>query len=110
MKGEKFMAISYTYPRVDVNTTALTRRILTETVDDTIVMLSIFNSKCGPIDTINRIHGISQFESIYGSLDDDILGNTGLNIRNWLSNGGTVYAMRHVPSQNSTNSYYDTTE
>lgn len=105
MKGEKFMAISYTYPRVDVNTTALTRRILTETVDDTISMLSIFNSKGGPVDTITRIHGISQFESIYGSLDDDMLGNTGLNIKNWLSNGGTVYAMRHIPSENSIESY-----
>ena len=107
MKGEKFMAISYTYPRVDVNTTALTRRVLNETIDDTIVMLSIFNSKCGPIDTISRIHGISQFESIYGSVDDDVLDNTGLNIRNWLSNGGTVYAMRHVPTSVAAEAYYN---
>lgn len=110
MKGEKFMAISYTYPRVDVNTTALTRRILNETFDDTIVMLSIFNAKCGPVNTINRIHGINQFESIYGPLDDEVFGCTGLNIKNWLSSGGTVYALRHIPTQASANLYYGTTD
>lgn len=107
MKGEKFMAISYTYPRVDVNTTALTRKILTENVEDTLVMLSIFSASIGPVDTINRIHTLSQFESIYGTITEKEFGNNGLNIKNWLNNGGTVYAMRHEPSYNDARQYYD---
>ena len=89
------MSISYTYPRVDVVTTALQRQTYNETIDDTLVMFAPFKSSMGPMDEIKRIHSLEEFEAIYGTTNYSVMGHTGLNIRNWLNNGGTVYAMRH---------------
>ena len=89
------MSISYTYPRVDVVTTALQRQTYNETIDDTLVMFAPFKSSMGPMDEIKRIHSLGEFEATYGTTDYSVMGHTGLNIRNWLNNGGTVYAMRH---------------
>ena len=89
------MSISYTYPRVDVVTTALQRQTYNETIDDTLVMFAPFKSSMGPMDEIKRIHSLGEFEATYGTTNYSVMGHTGLNIRNWLNNGGTVYAMRH---------------
>jgi hypothetical protein len=92
---KEIMAISYTYPRVDVITKALQRQTYTQTVDDTLVLFAPFKAAMGPMDEIIRIHSLGEFEETYGAITYSEWGQTGLNIRNWLENGGTVYAMRH---------------
>jgi hypothetical protein len=92
---KEIMPISYTYPRVDVITNALQRQTYTQTVDDTLVLFAPFKASMGPMDEIIRIHSLGEFEETYGAITYPEWGQTGLNIRNWLENGGTVYAMRH---------------
>lgn len=87
------MAKNYTYPRVDVSTTALTHSSSRPQAEDTLILFAPFLSDRGPTDTIVKIHSLEEFRSVYG-LDSTRMERTLLNISNWLVAGGTVYAFR----------------
>jgi hypothetical protein len=88
------MAYDFTYPRVDVTTTALKRKTLSETVEDTLVLFAPFKGSYGPVNEIVICHSYSDFTDSFGDLDYDVNGQNGIQIKNWLDNGGTVYAVR----------------
>lgn len=95
---------TYTYPRVDITTTALSRPVLTENVPDTLVLFAPFKAELGPVNQIVVCHTRSEFEETFGQIDYSIQGQNGLNILHWLSNGGTVYAARlATPDDNTYN-------
>lgn len=84
----------YTYPRVDITTTALSRPILIENVPDTLVLFAPFKADIGPLNKIVICHSLEEFESTFGAIDYSVQGQNGLNIQHWLRSGGTVYAAR----------------
>ena len=88
------MAIFYTHPRVDINKTAITRQRLVESEPDSLRLFAPFKSSFGPTNEISILHDISDFTQTYGEFNFDQQGQTALNIRNWLLQGGTVYGMR----------------
>ena len=92
----------YTYPRVDITTTALSRPVLTENVPDTLVLFAPFRANIGPVNQFVICHSRADFETTFGTIDYTIQGQNGLNILHWLNNGGTVYAVR-VASENNAN-------
>jgi hypothetical protein len=88
------MAIFYTHPRVDISKTAITRKTLTESNPDSIRLFAPFKSSYGPTNEIKILHTEADFIANYGDFNFNQQGQNALNIRNWLHNGGTVYAMR----------------
>ena len=88
------MAIFYTHPRVDINKTAITRQRLVESEPDSLRLFAPFKASFGPTNEISILHDISDFTQPYGEFNFDQQGQTALNIRNWLLQGGTVYGMR----------------
>lgn len=84
----------YTYPRVDITTTALSRPVLNENVPDTLVLFAPFKADLGPVNQFVICHTRAEFETTFGTIDYAIQGQNGLNILHWLNNGGTVYAVR----------------
>lgn len=84
----------YTYPRVDITTTALSRPVLTENVPDTLVLFAPFKANIGPLNKIVVCHSLEEFETTFGAIDYVVQGQNGLNIQHWLRSGGTVYAAR----------------
>jgi len=90
------MAKVYTYPHVQVNTYARTHRTVNPSQEDTTAAFFAFVSKYGPANEIKRIFSLEEFINEYGDLDFATQGQTALNIANWLTYGGTVYAYRMV--------------
>jgi hypothetical protein len=88
------MAYDFTYPRVDITTTALKRKTLSETVEDTLVLFAPFKGSYGPINKVVIVHSYDEFADTFGELSYEISGQNGIQIKNWLDNGGTVYAVR----------------
>jgi hypothetical protein len=88
--------INKVYPHVNITTTAIVRpEPFTE--DDSATALFVqFKAKKGLSDAIQPIYTLSQFTSEYGQADFDYQGRTILNIYNWLSAGGRIYALRLV--------------
>jgi len=84
---------NYSYPRVVLNTHALTHSVTT-TATDTTVLFSVFVASKGPIGSVVHIHSLSEFKEIFGDLDITRNGETALNIYNWLTYGGTIYGVR----------------
>ena len=85
---------THVYPRVDVSTKALTHSSVGAAAEDTTVLFVPLCTKKGPSAVVTPVHSLSEFITTFGSLDYDINGQTALNVYNWLSNGGTVYAWR----------------
>ena len=88
------MALNYNFPRVDVTTTALQRKNLSPVTEDTLVLFAPFKGSYGPINEVVICHSYADFTDSFGELDYDINGQNGIQIKNWLDNGGTVYAVR----------------
>jgi hypothetical protein len=65
---------TYTYPRVDITTTALSRPVLTENVPDTLVLFAPFKAELGPVNQIVVCHTRSEFEETFGQIDYSIQG------------------------------------
>lgn len=110
--------INYVYPHVEVSTTALKhKRVATEESTAT-VLFAPFCSDKGPDDKIEKIYSLDDFINIYGTPNINDTYGAGkvnylnkLNIVNWLSSGGAVYAVRltaNVESR-STNKVVSTT-
>lgn len=85
---------NYTYPRVETKVNALLHSSSVPEPDDTTVLFMPLITTFGPTKTVKRIHSLSEFISIYGSLDFDKNGISALTTYNWLTNGGTIYAYR----------------
>lgn len=84
---------NYSYPRVVLNTHALTHSVSTSATDTT-VLFSVFASSKGPTGEVVHVHSLSEFKEIFGDLDIARNGETALNIYNWLTYGGTLYGVR----------------
>ena len=96
IKGGKSMLINKIYPHVNVTTTALLRRT-GEVVNDSATTLFVpFISKKGPANEVRKIYSLNQFIAEYGEPDFAYQGRTILNIYNWLTAGGAIYALRLV--------------
>jgi len=93
--------ITQIYPHVNVSTRALLRRYVEPTDTGATTLFAPFYSKQGPANEIIKIYNLSQFIDKYGEPDLTYQGRTILNIYNWLTAGGAVYAMRLV-SPNAT--------
>lgn len=88
--------ITKIYPHVNVSTKALLRRYVEPTESGATTLFAPFYSKKGPSNEIVKIYNLSQFTEVYGEPDFSTQGRTILNIVNWLTAGGAVYAMRLV--------------
>ena len=88
------MALNYNFPRVDVTTTALQRKNLSPVTEDTLVLFAPFKGSYGPVNEIVICHSYADFTDSFGELDYNVNGQNGIQIKNWLDNGGTVYAIR----------------
>lgn len=88
------MAKNYTYPRVTLSTTAINRVKATPNVDDTTIYFTPIIADKGPIATLTKVHTLKEFYSIFGEISYSKIGQTGLNIANWLTSGGTLLTYR----------------
>jgi hypothetical protein len=96
IKEEEIMLINKIYPHVNVTTTALLRTTA-EGLDTGATALFVpFISKKGPANEVKKIFNLNQFIAEYGEPDLDYQGRTILNVFNWLTAGGSVYALRLV--------------
>jgi len=90
------MLINKIYPHVNVTTTALLRTSA-EGIDTGATALFVpFISKKGPANEVKKIFNLNQFIAEYGEPDLAYQGRTILNVFNWLTAGGAVYALRLV--------------
>jgi len=88
--------INKVYPHVNVTTKALIRTI-PEIVDTGATSLFVpFYSKKGLSGKVQKIYNLNQFIAEYGEPDFAYQGRTVLDIYNWLSAGGSIYALRLV--------------
>jgi len=88
------MAI-YTYPHVNISTTANKRKTATVAESNATTLLAPFTCDRGPENELVAIDNFSDFVQTYGELDYSIADQRQiLNIGNWLSNGGRVLACR----------------
>jgi len=88
--------INKVYPHVNITTTAIVRPVPFTEDDSATALFVPFRAKKGLSDEIQPIYTLSQFISEYGQADFDYQGRTILNIYNWLSAGGRIYALRLV--------------
>jgi len=90
------MLINKIYPHVNVTTTALLRTTA-EGLDTGATALFVpFISKKGPANEVKKIFNLNQFIAEYGEPDLAYQGRTILNVFNWLTAGGSIYALRLV--------------
>ena len=99
------MAI-FKYPRVDIEEIKNIYRPSSDdnTKTDSIVLFEPFK---GPSNEMRIIHSLDEFISTYGEPSYEMDGQNSLQIRNWLNNGGTVYAMRLENDDHSVRARYD---
>jgi hypothetical protein len=88
--------ITKIYPHVNITTTAIVRPEAVIEDDGATALFVPFRAKKGLSDEIQKIYTLSQFISEYGEADFEYQGRTILNIYNWLSAGGRIYALRLV--------------
>jgi hypothetical protein len=89
--------INKVYPHVNITTTAIVRPVPFTEDDSATALFVPFRAKKGLSDAIQPIYTLSQFTSEYGNMPDfEYQGRTILNIYNWLSAGGRIYALRLV--------------
>lgn len=92
---------NYSYPRVITSVTALPRSNARPAAEDTTVLFVPIISETGPAGELLKIHSLEEYRSKFGL--DERLGLTLLNISNWLTSGGTLYAYRFInPSSSAT--------
>lgn len=92
----------YTYPRVNVNKTLVEKRNITPYKEDTTVLFVPIVADKGPTGEIVRIYSLTEFISVFGELNYEKQGQIALNIANWLSSGGTIYAYRVIENESAT--------
>ena len=102
------MAI-FKYPRVDIEEIKNIYRPSSDdnTKTDSIVLFAPFKGNFGPSNEMRIIHSLDEFKSTYGEPSYEMDGQNSLQIRNWLKNGGTVYAMRLEDDDHSVRARYD---
>ena len=102
------MAI-FKYPRVDIEEIKNIYRPSSDdnTKTDSIVLFAPFKGNFGPSNEMRIIHSLDEFISTYGDPSYEMDGQNSLQIRNWLNNGGTVYAMRLENDDHSVRARYD---
>jgi hypothetical protein len=88
--------INKVYPHVNVTTKALLRTIPEIAESGATSLFAPFYSKKGPSGKIQRIFNLNQFVAEYGEPDFSYQGRSILDIYNWLSAGGSLYALRLV--------------
>lgn len=91
------MARIYSYPRVDTSVTAVVHSTDFPEAPDTTVLFVPFVSEKGPFNKIVKIHSLEEFQSTFGEIKhyyERIGKDTAFMIMNWLTAGGTIYAVR----------------
>jgi len=86
--------INKIYPHVQVTTTALARTYAQAVESGATTLFVPFYSKKGLNNEVQKIYNLNQFITEYGNPDFDYQGRGVLNIYNWLSAGGAIYALR----------------
>lgn len=87
----------YSYPRVNTSVTALVHSNALPEAKDTTVLFVPFVSERGPVNEVVKIHSLEEFQTTFGEIKNyytRIGKNTAFMIMNWLSAGGTIYAVR----------------
>jgi hypothetical protein len=95
MKEEAQMAIIKNYPHVNVSVDALLRQRVPFVESGATTLFVPFIANKGS-DKIEKIYNLAQFIDEYGSPDLNTQGRGILNVYNWLTRGGVVYALRLV--------------
>ena len=88
---------NYTYPRVDIKTIAKIHNTAAPEAEDTTVLFMPILADKGPMNEIVKVHSLEEFITIFGEMDgiQKRVGKlTAFNIMNWLTAGGTLYAVR----------------
>jgi hypothetical protein len=92
------MVINKIYPHVNVTTTALVRTPTAAVNNGATTLFVPFVANKGLSNQVQKIFNLSQFTAEYGIPDYEKQGRTILNVYNWLTAGGAVYALRLVGS------------
>jgi hypothetical protein len=89
---------SLRFPRVTISKYAVPRSTAEFIDNNTTTLFVPFTSAMGPENKVQKIFSLAHFISEYGEADFSKQGRTILNVYNWLSAGGSLYALRLVDS------------
>lgn len=95
------MANNYTYPRVNISTTTLKHSSVAPETADTTILFAPILAKKGVVNKIVKIHSLEEFTNTFGLETERGMLRTSINIANWLTAGGTVYAYRMATDSSS---------
>jgi hypothetical protein len=95
------MSNTYTFPHVNVTSYAKIHAAAEAEESTATTMFAPFVSSKGPENTIVKVATYSDFVSMFGTLDFKDQGQMVLNIGQWLTGGGVVYAYRMTKAATS---------
>lgn len=92
--------ITKLHPHVNITTNVIEKPTITVNNTGT-ALYAVFESDKGLDNKIQKINTVEEFINKYGDFNPKKYGQTHLNIYQWLSSGGSVYANRLLPQDSA---------